>query len=114
MSSDKLMIEMTCEEFRQREQQTTRLAEELEELRKKLATMRKIGDEEITGGRMAFADWKKRSDRYCALLSRLKIHGTRDIEEVCQAAYKAGERQGRKDAEAIAMSAIKLRDALPL
>ena len=61
---------------------------------------------------MAFADWKNRSDRYNALLSRLKIHGTRDIKEVCQAAYKAGERQGRKDAEAIAMNAIELRDAL--
>lgn len=47
MSSDKLMIEMTCEEFRQREQQTTRLAEELEELRKKLATMHKSGDEDV-------------------------------------------------------------------
>jgi len=47
MSNDKLMVEMTYEEFRQREQQTTKLAEELEELRKKLASMHKSGDEEV-------------------------------------------------------------------
>lgn len=61
---------------------------------------------------MAFADWKKRSHRYGALLSRLQIHGTQDIEEVCQAAYKAGERNGRKKTEAIAMNAIELRNIL--
>jgi len=110
MSSDKLMIEMTCEEFRQREQQTTKLAEELDELRKKLATMRKIGDEEITGGRMAFADWKKRSKQFTDLYGRFGQSHLGAIETACQAAYKAGERDGRKQAEAVAEQAIKLRE----
>ncbi len=96
MSSDKLMIEMTCEEFRQREQQTTKLAEELDELRKKLATMRKIGDEEITGGRMAFADWKKRSKQFTDLYGRFGQSHLGAIETACQAAYKAGERDARR------------------
>lgn len=63
---------------------------------------------------MAFADWTKRSNRFADLLQRALYGrvGAKDLHEVCQAAYKAGERQGRKDAEAIAMNAIELRDAL--
>lgn len=63
---------------------------------------------------MAFADWAKRSNRFADLVHRALYGrvGAKDLHEVCQAAYKAGERQGRKDAETVAMNAIELRDAL--
>jgi hypothetical protein len=63
---------------------------------------------------MAFADWKKRSKRFCDIVQRALYGrvGAKDLHEVLQAAYKAGERQGRKDAEALAMNAVELRDAL--
>lgn len=61
---------------------------------------------------MAFAEWKQRS----ALLSEAKRntekHKSAEIERACAAAYKAGEREGRKVAEAVAMNAIMLRHQL--
>lgn len=56
---------------------------------------------------MAFADWVKRSDLAATALS---LH--RNMREVLQAAYKAGERDGRKRAEAVAEQAIKLRELI--
>lgn len=63
---------------------------------------------------MAFADWTKRSNRFADLVQRALYGrvGAKDLHEVCQAAYKAGERQGRKDVESVAMNAIELRDTL--
>ena len=52
---------------------------------------------------MAFADWVKRSDLAATALSRHQ-----NMREVLQAAYKAGERQGRSDAEAL----VQERDRL--
>jgi hypothetical protein len=60
---------------------------------------------------MSFADWKKRSKRYQRMMGCNCIQFS-DAEEVTRAAYKAGEWQGRKDAEEIAKNAIKLRDTL--
>ncbi len=61
---------------------------------------------------MSFADWKKRSKQFTDLYGRFGQSHLGAIETACQAAYKAGERQGRKDAEAIAMKAIELRDTM--
>jgi len=63
------------------------------------------------GGEMSFADWKKRSKRYAEMMKR-QAYYRRDVDECCQAAYKAGERQGRKDAEEMAKRAIILREKL--
>ena len=52
---------------------------------------------------MAFADWVKRSDLAATALSRHQ-----NMREVLQAAYKAGERQGRSDAEALEQNAVAL------
>lgn len=56
---------------------------------------------------MSFANWKKRSKRYHDMMAGHGI-GRADAEEVAQAAYKAGERNGRKQAEASAGNAIGL------
>lgn len=56
---------------------------------------------------MSFAGWKKRSKKYKFLAH--DFPWPTHLEEICQAAYKAGERAGRKDAEAMAENAIKLR-----
>ena len=55
---------------------------------------------------MAFADWVKRSDLAATALSRHQ-----NMREVLQAAYKAGERQGRSDAEALEQNAVALDTA---
>lgn len=47
---------------------------------------------------MSFADWKKRSKLYQTFVSRAVRYGI-GYEEVAQAAYKAGERDGRRQAE---------------
>lgn len=57
---------------------------------------------------MSFADWKKRS----RLIAEIHWIYQGDAERACQAAYKAGERQGRKDAKQVAMRAIELTSAL--
>jgi len=56
---------------------------------------------------MSFADWKKRSKRYRDMMVGHGI-GRADAEEVAQAAYKAGERDGRKQVEAIAENVAEL------
>lgn len=62
---------------------------------------------------MAFADWKKRSKRYKEISESLLGWGQRGLlAEICQAAYKAGERDGRKQVEAVAYQAIKLRELM--
>lgn len=60
---------------------------------------------------MSFADWKKRSKLYQAFKSRAERFGI-GYDEVAHAAYKAGERDGRKQAEAVAENAIKLRELM--
>lgn len=60
---------------------------------------------------MSFADWKKNSKVYAMFCDRADNYGI-GLAECCQAAYKAGERQGRKDAEEMARRAIILRDKL--
>ena len=72
-----------------------------------VADMRK----KIDTRKMSFSDWKKRSKRYQKMMTCRCIQFS-DAEEVTQAAYKAGERHGRKDVEEIAKNAIELRESL--
>ena len=58
---------------------------------------------------MTFADWKKTSKVFGMFKDRADNYGI-GLAECCQAAYKAGERQGRKEAEELAMRAIELRE----
>lgn len=58
---------------------------------------------------MSFADWKKRSKLYQVFKDRAIRYGI-GYEEVARAAFKAGEREGRKDTEEIARRAIVLRE----
>lgn len=52
---------------------------------------------------MGFTDWVKRSELAATALSR---YGS--LRDVLQAAYKAGEREGRKQVEEIAANAVEL------
>ena len=62
---------------------------------------------------MGFADWKKRSKRYKEISESLRGWGQRGLlEEIFQAAYKAGERDGRKQVEDVAKNAIGLASRL--
>ncbi len=61
---------------------------------------------------MSFSDWKKRSKQFTDLYGRFGQSHLGAIETACQAAYKAGERQGRKDAEAVARNAVELAIAI--
>ena len=56
---------------------------------------------------MRFADWKKRSKRYHDIMAGHGI-GRADAEEVARLAYKAGERDGRKQVEALADNGAKI------
>ena len=56
--------------------------------------------------RMAFADWKKRSKLFQNTRARNRPD---QIDSVCEAAYKAGERDGKKQAEEAAERAIELK-----
>lgn len=56
---------------------------------------------------MSFADWKKRSRVYKETIDR-NMFAWPDIEDACAAAYKAGQRDGMKVAEA--MTAEQLQD----
>ena len=56
---------------------------------------------------MAFADWVKRSDLAASALARHP-----NLRSVLQAAYKAGERQGRADALELAERASELDKAM--
>ena len=60
---------------------------------------------------MTFADWKKRSKLFAAYKDGSEREGIA-LEAACAAAYKAGEREGMKIAEAVAMNAIILRQKL--
>ncbi len=57
---------------------------------------------------MSFADWKKRSKQFTDLYGRFGQTRLKAIETACQAAFKAGERNGRKQVEAIAENCIGL------
>ena len=59
---------------------------------------------------MAFADWKSRSKLFANTQRRLNAYSP--ITDICRAAYKAGERDGRKQAEVVAEQAIKLRELM--
>lgn len=56
---------------------------------------------------MGFADWKKRSEA-CANVLTYSVPTRSNILRAMQAAYKAGERDGRKQVEAIAANAVEL------
>lgn len=58
---------------------------------------------------MAFKDWKANSTLFSGVIVRC-MFAKGDIERACQAAYKAGERQGRKDAEAACIAGLQLRE----
>ena len=58
---------------------------------------------------MGFADWKKRSEAFANVMT-YSVPTRSNILRALQAAYKAGERDGRKQAEAVAEQAIKLRE----
>lgn len=58
---------------------------------------------------MAFADWKKRTTAFERYLPR-GYHAMAEL--VAHAAYKAGERDGRKQAEVASEQAIKLRELM--
>ena len=60
---------------------------------------------------MAFSDWKKKSKLFKMFKERAERFGI-GYEEVAQAAYKAGERDGRKQVEDIVENAIKLRELM--
>jgi hypothetical protein len=60
---------------------------------------------------MTFAEWKKKSKVFSMFRDRADNYGI-GLQECCQAAYKAGERQGRKDAEEMARRAIELSEML--
>ena len=60
---------------------------------------------------MAFAEWARRSKKYQDT-ARLHGIGWRDAQELAQAAYKAGERQGRKDVEYLCVRAMELRERM--
>jgi hypothetical protein len=57
---------------------------------------------------MSFANWKKKTKT----LNEILWLNRKAVERACQAAYKAGERDGRKQVDVMARSAIKLRDTL--
>lgn len=61
---------------------------------------------------MSFADWKKRSEIYQRIVMGSHLFIRSDVVVVAEAAYKAGERQGRKDAELACVAALELRDKL--
>lgn len=58
---------------------------------------------------MSFANWKERSKLYRTFRDRAINYGI-GYDEVCAAAYKAGERQGHKDAEWALIAALELRE----
>ena len=60
---------------------------------------------------MSFVEWKKRSEAFKNVMEYSEPTDS-NIHRACQAAYKAGERKGRKDVEEIAKRAIELRALL--
>ena len=61
---------------------------------------------------MSFTGWKRRSKQFTDLYGRFGQAHLAAVEAACQSAYKAGERQGRKDVESVAVSAIGLREKI--
>jgi len=59
---------------------------------------------------MSFADWKKRSKIFTKTQRQLNCYSP--VTNVCRAAYKAGERDGRKQAEEAAKNAISLHELM--
>lgn len=57
---------------------------------------------------MSFADWKNRSKVFSDMQRRLNQYS--EVTELCRAAYKAGERDGRKQVEEIAKRAFECLD----
>ena len=60
---------------------------------------------------MSFAGWQKRSKLYLGFIGRSKREGM-GLKECCQAAYKAGERDGLKRGEELAKRAIELGELM--
>lgn len=56
---------------------------------------------------MGFADWKKRSEAFANVIT-YSVPTRSNILRALQAAYKAGERDGRKHAEAVTANAVEL------
>ena len=61
---------------------------------------------------MSYADWKQRSALLREAKRNTEKNKSAEIERACAAAYKSGEREGRKIAEKIAEQAIMLRQML--
>ena len=61
---------------------------------------------------MSYSEWKTRSKANLDLVGRIDGPIKAAVERALEAAYKAGERQGRKDVEALAMNSAKLRDMI--
>jgi len=57
---------------------------------------------------VSYSDWRKRTK----VFDGRSFQNPMIEERIAKSAYKAGERQGRKDAEAIARQAIALRNML--
>ena len=57
---------------------------------------------------MSFVKWKTRTKTF----RHIPLTNYADVVRACQAAYKAGERDGRKQVEVMARAAIALRDKL--
>jgi hypothetical protein len=60
---------------------------------------------------MKFSEWKKRSKIFNAFKGRSENYGI-GLDRCCAAAYKAGERSGMDNAEAMAKAAIFLREEI--
>lgn len=56
---------------------------------------------------MGFADWKKRSEAFANVMT-YSVPTRSNILRALQAAYKAGERDGRKQVEALAYNGARL------
>ena len=54
---------------------------------------------------MSFSDWKKRSEAFANVMT-YSVPTRSNILRALQAAYKAGERDGRKQAEAAAEGGV--------
>ena len=61
---------------------------------------------------MSFSDWKKRSKVFNDAMSGFCNIDKQTLVQAVQAAYKAGERDGQKNAEDCTKSVIELRALL--
>jgi hypothetical protein len=61
---------------------------------------------------MSYSEWKTRSKVNLDLVDRIDVPVKAAVERALEAAYKAGERQGRKDVESLVLKAAKLRDMI--